>query len=391
MINTSYYKVGESVHFSKMMAFIDASERKMPVSWHFHDELFSAIDVSSLGKLSLKELYRQRALQLRDEYDYLILNYSGGSDSGYILKTFVENGIKLDQVRVKHPFSLIDKGLHNPSAWNTKPENKLSEWDYTIKPDLDWLAKNHPEIKIQLIDWLEEGMDESYYHDDLFQGLYAQYFMSNILRQSNRVVDPIEKKLLEQGKKVASISGVDKPRLEADGQDNVYLEFTDGPIAINPPTIENSTGTEHFYWSPKMPNLVFEMAYRTLQWYNDNPNHQDILYKEKWNRRYNKRHQLMGDIIRPILYPGWDISRFQVDKPPNGVYADFRPGEIVVETNPEVMKVKEAWKYKYKSYLNLLDKKLTLPNGELKQVPSKRHFLGKLKKNHEQKTGILFM
>ena len=99
----------------------------------------------------------------------------------------------------------------------------------------------------------------------------------------------------------------------------------------------------------------------------------------------------MGDIIRPILYPGWDISRFQVDKPPNGVYADFRPGEIVVETNPEVMKIKEAWKYKYKSYLNLLDKKLTLPNGELKQVPSKRHFLGKLKKNHEQKTGILFM
>jgi hypothetical protein len=96
----------------------------MPVSWHFHDDLFSAIDVSSLGKLSLKELYRQRALQLRDEYDYLILNYSGGSDSGYILKTFVENGIKLDQVRVKHPFSLIDKGLHNPSAWNTKPENK---------------------------------------------------------------------------------------------------------------------------------------------------------------------------------------------------------------------------------------------------------------------------
>jgi hypothetical protein len=373
------------------MAFIDASERKCQITWHFFDEVFSTINVNTLGKVSLTELYKQRAQQLRDEYDYLILNYSGGSDSGYILKTFIENGIKLDQVRVKHPFSLIDKGLHNPSAWNTRPENKLSEWDYTIKPDLEWLAKNHPEIKIQLLDWLQDGMDQNYYNDDLFQGLYAQYFMSNILRQNNTVIDPIERNLLDQGKKVASISGVDKPRLDADSNDNVYLEFTDGPVAINPPTIENSEGTEYFYWSPKMPNLAFEMAYRTLEWYNDNPSHQDILYKEKWSKRYNKRHQLMGDIIRPILYPGWDISRFQVDKPPNGVYADFRPGEIVVETNPEVMKIKEAWKYKYNSYLSKLDRSLTLPNGELKQVPSKKYYIGKLKKTHEQKTGILFL
>ena len=139
-----------------------------------------------------------------------------------------------------------------------------------------------------------------------------------------------------------------------------------------------------------MPNLAFEMAYQTLQWYNKNPEHQDILFKDKWKNRYNKRHQIMGDIIRPVLYPGWDISRFQVDKPPNGVYEDFRPGEYFVETNPEVMKVKEAWKYRYKSYLDKLDRKLTLPNGELKQVPSVKYYIGNLIPN-EQKTGILFM
>ena len=388
--NTSYYKVGEKIHFSKMLAFIDASERKLPVTWSFYDSIFSSVDASTLGRTPLNELYRQRALQLRDEYDYLILNYSGGSDSGYILKTFIENGIKLDQGRVKHPFSLIDKGLHNPTAWSTRPENKLSEWDYTVKPDLEWLSKNQPEIKIQLIDWLAEGMDQSYFNDDLFEGLYAQYFMSNILRQNNKVIDPIEEKLLSQGKKVASISGVDKPRLDASSDNKVYLEFVDGPIAINPPTIQNSTGTEYFYWTPKMPNLAFEMAYQTLQWYNKNPEHQDILFKDKWKNRYNKRHQIMGDIIRPVLYPGWDISRFQVDKPPNGVYEDFRPGEYFVETNPEVMKIKEAWKYRYKSYLDKLDRKLTLPNGELKQVPSVKYYIGNLIPN-EQKTRLLFM
>ena len=54
------------------------------------------------------------------------------------------------------------------------------------------------------------------------------------------------------------------------------------------------------------------------------------------------------------------------------------------------MKIKEAWKYRYKSYLDKLDRKLTLPNGELKQVPSVKYYIGNLIPN-EQKTRLLFM
>ena len=86
-----YYKVGQEKFVSKILAAIKATELKLPMTWHFHDDVFAK--VKPTGQISLKELYKERALQLREKYDYLILNYSGGSDSWTILNTFLENNI----------------------------------------------------------------------------------------------------------------------------------------------------------------------------------------------------------------------------------------------------------------------------------------------------------
>jgi len=49
---------------------------------------------------TIQELRLQRAQQIRDKYDTVILQLSGGTDSTPILRTFVENNIKLDKIKI---------------------------------------------------------------------------------------------------------------------------------------------------------------------------------------------------------------------------------------------------------------------------------------------------
>jgi diphthamide synthase (EF-2-diphthine--ammonia ligase) len=90
---------------------------------------------------------------LRDKYDYLILYYSGGSDSWTVLNTFLENNIKLDCVYVRWPFKA--ENSYTPNTVNQTAYNFMSEWDFVIKKDLEWLAQEHPEIRIETADWME--------------------------------------------------------------------------------------------------------------------------------------------------------------------------------------------------------------------------------------------
>jgi hypothetical protein len=47
---------------------------------------------------TFKDLCKEYAQYIRDNYDYVILYYSGGSDSTTILNTFLDNNIKIDEI-----------------------------------------------------------------------------------------------------------------------------------------------------------------------------------------------------------------------------------------------------------------------------------------------------
>ena len=49
---------------------------------------------------TFEELLGRRCRQLRDKYNYLILYYSGGSDSDTVLQSFINSGVHLDEVVV---------------------------------------------------------------------------------------------------------------------------------------------------------------------------------------------------------------------------------------------------------------------------------------------------
>ena len=59
------------------------------------------------------KLLKERAQQLRDCYNYIILSYSGGHDSQTILNTFVNNNIYIDEIYIERYARLSGNSLSN--------------------------------------------------------------------------------------------------------------------------------------------------------------------------------------------------------------------------------------------------------------------------------------
>jgi hypothetical protein len=101
--NRGYWLVEDEYYTNKVNAIIAAQHRNLGpegITFHYNDEYWDQIKWHIEPTETLKELYIQRAKQLRKKYKTLILRFSGGADSYNILRTFVDNNIKLDVVAI---------------------------------------------------------------------------------------------------------------------------------------------------------------------------------------------------------------------------------------------------------------------------------------------------
>ena len=92
-----YYTVGQEKFYSKPMALTKATETNQFPEWNFSNETFGAQNWLIEPNINILDLYRIRAQQLRDKYDYIRLEFSGGGDSTTALYSFINNGIHLDE------------------------------------------------------------------------------------------------------------------------------------------------------------------------------------------------------------------------------------------------------------------------------------------------------
>ncbi len=69
------------------------------------EDAFKQINLYEEPTDSLQELYLKRATQIRNDYDYVTLFYSGGADSHCILETFMLNNLFIDEIII---FDLVD-------------------------------------------------------------------------------------------------------------------------------------------------------------------------------------------------------------------------------------------------------------------------------------------
>jgi hypothetical protein len=192
-----YWQVGDQKFINKYQALVHATKTNNYIHFRYFDDVWQNFDRSLIGKYSLKELYKQRAQQLRDSYDYLILYFSGGADSYNVLRSFLDNGIHLDEICVKWAKDVIDKDVYLPNTEEVTALNYLSEWDFAIKPVLEEVAQKHPNIKIEIVDWFNDK--NSIGKEEVFNLVNHWH---DVEVTSLAVWSPREYELTEKGKKI---------------------------------------------------------------------------------------------------------------------------------------------------------------------------------------------
>ncbi len=242
----SSWSVGNKYYSNKLSAVKEASKSKENVDYHFYDEIW-AHSKSFTPSKSLEELYKARAQQLRDRYDFLILNYSAGADSYNILETFVRNKIKLDAIQIKWPMTATK--FHSPS-FNTSSFNLLSEWELTILPDIKRISHQYPDIKIFVKDWNTEIDVSKLESVNQLISLGDIYRFNTTTKNYNSLT--------------GVIWGIDKP-LIFESNNKFGFFFKDSIVSVGQSLDHNPQ--ELFYWAYDMPELVLTQAYHLASYF----------------------------------------------------------------------------------------------------------------------------
>lgn len=314
-----FYTVGKKKFYGKVEALIEATQTGEFPIWQYNRPVFDSIDWTVEPAIPLKELYRMRAQQLRDKYDWIRIEASGGGDSTTALLSFLNNGIHLDEVVFRYP-KTGEKNVHN-DPYNTKCENTLSEWEFAAKPLLNWIATHHPRTKITIHDYsenmLNQGLDESW----VFKT--KDYFQPGHCFKHDNVGFDDHKRDADRGKKICVLYGIDKPRMCV--KDNKwFVYFMDlqanhsNSVVYDYDNIHN----EYFYWSPDLPELICKQAHIIKNWFMM-PQNKALQFVVKWPNNSIANRTTYEQMVKPLIYPDYDPATFQVIKPSNSFYNEM--------------------------------------------------------------------
>lgn len=313
-----FYLVGWKKFYSKTLALIESKKTGYDLLWVFNDDVYGAIDWTVPIETSLLELYKQRALQLREQYDYIVLYYSGGADSNNVLHSFIDNGIFLDEILIQ------DLPLYNTQTNNSDYSNAnfYSEIEYAANAHLR-KVKNalDPRTKITYQDFSKTGLEileKDYWFDD--NPITMSITVSGVLRQLTQANDRFNLNLLENNKRTAFVMGIDKPLVYCDGKDYFCLFKDTGAYHYVSPfnelaDKEQKVVVEYFYWARSMPEIVIKQAQDIKKNCETNPR-----AKYMATQSLVKHIMEFRDVLHPVIYPSHVIETFQTEKPSTGLY-----------------------------------------------------------------------
>ena len=314
-----YYTVGTKQFFSKPEALIDATNTNQFPTWHFNHDIFGDINWTIEPSEDLRTLYKLRAQQLRDKYDYIRLEFSGGGDSTTTMYAFLKNNIHLDEIVFRYP-KLGEKNVSD-DPFNTKPENTLSEYRYAAKPLLDWVATHHPRTKITFHDYTENMLKSR--HDESWVYQTRDYFQpGHLFKHTVAAVDE-HKLFLDRGKSTCILWGIDKPKICIKDK-KWYLYFMDVQANCANPNLDNYTNVvnEYFFWTPDMPKLLAKQAHMVTKWFML-PSNQHLQHLTRWPNYSFAQRTSFEHLIKPLIFPDYDMTLFQTSKPTNSFYNEM--------------------------------------------------------------------
>lgn len=318
------YLSGGQPYLSKLEACLALNQipGNHHVHWDYHENVYDQQPWTVEPPINIEELYKQRALQLREEYDHLVLFYSGGADSHTVLQSFIKNNIKIDEVFCFGAFKAEDR-VNQKLGWDRNPGYYTREVSSIVKPTLEKLQKIH-KFKITFWDWTDHILDTLSTKEDWFVDVGTRFAPDAIARRQLHEAFRHNDRFEGRGKKVAFIYGVDKPRLFRDDK-QVYVAFIDTLLTTgvgNTADIHHRSweNDEYFYWTPNLPQIVIKQAHMIYNHLKKTNSISTLAHKDLSAPMHLTEYYQM---IHPIIYPSWNTNTWQIKKPTGTVIDEF--------------------------------------------------------------------
>jgi hypothetical protein len=275
MIKHFYYDEFGNIFFSRIKALVSSN----PCFFNYHDDFFSNQDWSKEPIESLKTLYKQRAEQIREKYNYVVLCYSGGIDSTQILETFYYNNIHIDEIVMVGAFSQDSfKGSdenHNGEIYeNCLPVLKNMNLSKTKITLLDYSKHFHNIRNFTLIDQ---------YGSDFYKHLGVRTSVSRLFWND---LD----KYVKSPENTAYIFGREKPNIFYEyGTKRYGIYFSDYSFMTGVREKYSNGNSVSFYTDPDCFKLMLKQCH-------------SIIKKHQIDIHFSTEHRLSPDYIEKIIY-----------------------------------------------------------------------------------------
>lgn len=303
---------------SKIEACIYGTANKMPVQWHFNDDVFDTFNWKNEPSQTLDELYNQRAKEIREKYDYIILAFSGGGDSNNVLESFLRQGLFIDEIvtNVMNEYNSVT--VLDPKVIDNW--NEAAEFKFQTLPRLEHVKNVSPNTKITILDlssyvikFFSEHKDESW-----LNFTRERLNVSGLMRHNFIHFDEVRKKF-DKGKKIAMILGIEKPRtwINRDGEFKMFF----GDQAVNIATTQefmfdySNAYIENFYWHPTCTNMIAKQVHVIKKFLENSPSMIPI-WTPSISGDFQKMFRSVHErVLRNILYPStWSNLYWQANK-----------------------------------------------------------------------------
>ena len=330
--------------YSKFEAF-EHKKQQSSISWNFNDDIYSSLNWTKEPQTDLWELYKQRARQIREAYDYVVIWYSGGSDSHNMLLAWIDAGLKIDEIAT----------TWNYEATGDKQNHQNAEITNVVLPDVQKLKDSGFDFKFRLVDISQLCVDLfSLWKNDFEYNVNFHFSPNNPAKHIIRDKVQDYKDLIASGKKVAFVWGKEKPRIKT-YEGKYYFQFLDNvDNCVGPYTqrrYHQGWYDELFYWSPDFPLIPIKQAHIVKNYVKNN----DI--------------SINDELLKYLLYPKWSNSIFNNGKTSSFTYS-ARDEWFLKSNLDNLKKFHSVTDY----YFNNINPKDTI-RKKIKPVFSKRYWL----------------
>lgn len=311
-----YYSVDNELYFSKLDACQVGTLKNIHPTWHFNEEAFSRVDWQNNPPGTLYDWYKARAQQIRERYDYVVIYFSGGSDSQTAVDAFLDNGLFIDEIITTVSLEISEKNINKKDIYDAR--NIDLEFVYTVKPAIEKIKQRSPQTKITVKDLTKSALNffQQNSSDDFIEEC-TEFLMPQAVIKWNPSLWKDHKLILDRGKKVALITCIDKPMLIY--KEGKYYAYFIDTICNG---FKGSLNTEYdnvdrlfFYWTPDMPELTIKQSHAIVDWFKQNPHKNYVIDGHQNIVKYAGQMELT---IKSLIYPEYmHLNPFQVRKARN--------------------------------------------------------------------------